>query len=154
MGTWRSQRGVSIIEATVMLAVMVTLGSVLAPSIADYTNDAKQTVAKKDVEAIGAGILQLLRDTGSRCLRLVGTTECTTTNRVDLLVSGGSDPATASAADVSGFDNDTAPGRERSARFRSPVARGRAISAGPDLRVALPDRQPARPRRERRGVPR
>ena len=59
----------SLVEATLLLAIMATLASLIAPSIADYTNEARQLAARKDVEAIGSGILQVLRDTGSRCLR-------------------------------------------------------------------------------------
>lgn len=107
-GLRSGQAGMSLVEATIILAVLSVLTAVLAPALGLYLNDARQVRAKADVEAIGSGILQLLRDTGSRCLRLAGTTECTTTNRVDLLVSDGNEPAVTTATDVSGFDNDTA----------------------------------------------
>ncbi len=97
----------SLVEATIILAVFAILTAVIAPSIAAYTNDAKQAAVKKDVETIGAAILQLLRDTGSRCLRLAGTTDCTMANRVDLLVSAGADPTSVQVADVT-FDDNTA----------------------------------------------
>jgi type II secretory pathway pseudopilin PulG len=82
----------SLVEATIILMVLATLTAVISPSIADYNNDARQVKAKEDVEAIGTGVLRLLRDTGSRCLRKTGTTDCTKTNRVDLLVSAGNTP--------------------------------------------------------------
>ena len=108
MRTWSSERGLSLVEATIILMVLATLTAAISPSIVAYTNDAKQVTAKKDVESIGSGIIQLLRDTGSRCLRLAGTTECTTTNRVDLLTSTGTDPRAITVADVGSFDTDTA----------------------------------------------
>lgn len=92
-GRARSGQGMSLVEATIILTVLATLTAVVAPAIGDHLEDARHVVAKAEVETIGSGILQLLKDTGSRCLRLVGTTDCTVTNRVDLLVSGGSDPA-------------------------------------------------------------
>jgi type II secretory pathway pseudopilin PulG len=89
----RQEAGLSLVEVTIILLVLSALTAVVAPSIATYSNDARQVAAKSDVEAIGSAIIQLLRDTGSRCLRLAGAnttlTDCTLTNRVDLLVSAG-----------------------------------------------------------------
>jgi type II secretory pathway pseudopilin PulG len=82
----------SLVEATIVLMVLAMLTAVIAPVAGTYREDARQTVAKAETEVIGSAILQLLRDTGSRCLRLLGTTKCTSTNRVDLLVSSGNDP--------------------------------------------------------------
>ena len=90
--TAKAERGMSLVEATIILMVLATLTAVISPSIADYVNDAESVKAKEDVEAIGQGVQRLLRDTGSRCLRLAGTTDCTKANRVDLLVSAGADP--------------------------------------------------------------
>jgi len=100
MRKWNAERGMSLVEATIILMVLATLTAAISPSIADYTNDARQTAAKEDVEAIGTGILRLLRDTGSRCLRKTGTTDCTKLNRVDLLVSSGSNPSATGSADA------------------------------------------------------
>jgi type II secretory pathway pseudopilin PulG len=108
--SWTSSAGLSLVEATIILSVLSVLTAVVAPSLGDYVNEARQAQAKKDVETIGSGILQLLRDTGSRCLREVGTTDCTTTNRVDLLVSGGSDPIGVTVADIVIPDADAASG--------------------------------------------
>ena len=96
----RSEIGMSLVEATIIVMMVATLTAVIAPSASDYLEDARHTSAKEDVEAIGAAVLNVLRDTGSRCLRLAGTTECTITNRVDLLVSGGNDPVGVTASDV------------------------------------------------------
>jgi type II secretory pathway pseudopilin PulG len=96
----KGERGMSLVEATIILTVLAVLATALAPSIGAYIQDGRNAVAKKDVEAIGAAIAQLLRDTGSRCLRLSGTTDCAVTNRVDLLVSGGNEPLAVNAADI------------------------------------------------------
>ena len=105
-----SERGMSLVEATIILMVLATLTAVISPSIADYNNDARQVKAKEDVEAIGTGVLRLLRDTGSRCIRKTGTTDCTKANRVDLLVSAGTTPRTISnGADAVLADAESIP---------------------------------------------
>jgi hypothetical protein len=98
----------SLVEASIILMVIAALTAVIAPAMSDYTTDARHTAAKEDVEAIGTGILQLLRDTNSRCLRIDGAVGCTKANRVDLLVSGGNNPRSVTAADVTLPDSDAA----------------------------------------------
>jgi type II secretory pathway pseudopilin PulG len=107
----RSEPGLSLVEATIILAVLSVLTAVIAPSIMNYVQDAQNTTAQGDVQAIGSGITQMLKDTGSRCLRTSGTTDCTIANRVDLLISGGgSDPmgVAATAANVTLPDSESA----------------------------------------------
>ena len=103
-----SSRGVSLVEATIILATLAVLAAIIAPAIGTYVDDANNVAAAHDAETIGGGIVQLLRDTGSRCLRLVGTTDCTLSNRVDLLVSGGNDPDSVGTADVALPDSESA----------------------------------------------
>ena len=64
MRSWNSERGMSLVEATIILMVLAILTSVLAPSIGDYVNDARQTKAKEDLEALGTSVARLVRDTG------------------------------------------------------------------------------------------
>jgi len=92
MRTRNSEQGMSLVEATIILMVLALLTAVIAPSAADYVRDARQVAASEDAQEIGMSVLRMLRDTGSRCLRLAGTTDCTKANRVDLLVSGGANP--------------------------------------------------------------
>jgi type II secretory pathway pseudopilin PulG len=101
MRKWNSERGMSLVEATIILMVLAILTAVVAPSIGDYANDAKSTKAAEDVEAIGGAIVRLVRDTGYPCLRLDATAACTLTNRVDVVVSAGS-TSTVTAADYVG----------------------------------------------------
>ena len=95
---FRSESGMSLVEATIILMVLAILTSVIAPSMGDYVEDARQTKAKEDVEAIGTGILRLLRDTGFPCLSTEPvataslTTACDLASRVEVLQSGGSMP--------------------------------------------------------------
>jgi type II secretory pathway pseudopilin PulG len=64
MRTWKSERGMSLVEATIILMVLAILTSVLAPSIGDYVNDARQVKAKEDLEVLGLSVARLVRDMG------------------------------------------------------------------------------------------
>lgn len=94
MRRWNSERGMSLVEATIILMVLAVLTSVLAPSIGDYVNDARQVKAKEDVEVLGLSVARLLRDTGLPFpVRAAGAAPSkASTNRVDLLVSEGQLP--------------------------------------------------------------
>lgn len=86
----RSQHGLSLVEATIILLALMTLGGVLAPSIMDYVDDARWVKVKEDCEAIGLSLARLVRDVGP-CLKMDGRRPCTIDNRVDLLVSEGNE---------------------------------------------------------------
>jgi len=98
-------RGLSLIEVTVVLLVLMTLTGVLAPSIMDFVHDAQWVKAKEDCEAIGVSVVRLMRDVGP-CLKLDGTGGCTKANRVDLLYSDGPDvtPADVGGEAAAGFN--------------------------------------------------
>jgi type II secretory pathway pseudopilin PulG len=109
MRTWKSERGMSLVEATIILMVLAILTSVLAPSIGDYVNDARQVKAKEDLEALGLSVARLVRDTGLPFpVRTAGAAPSkASTNRVDLLVSEGQLPTitagTGVAASAAGY---------------------------------------------------
>ncbi len=84
------QKGLSLVEVTIMLLVLMLLTSVLAPSIFDFVNDARRVKVKEDCEAIGVSVARLTRDVGS-CLKFQASQPCTLANRVDLLYSDGPD---------------------------------------------------------------
>ena len=92
-----SERGLSLVEVTIVLLVLMLLTGVLAPSIMDFVRDAQWIKAKEDCEAIGVSVLRLARDVGP-CLKFSGTGPCTKANRVDLLYSAGPDVTTADVA--------------------------------------------------------
>jgi prepilin-type N-terminal cleavage/methylation domain-containing protein len=56
--------GFTLIELTVVLAVIVTLALVLTPSIANFINDSRVAKARNDCQTIASGIYQFYRDTG------------------------------------------------------------------------------------------
>ena len=90
-------RGLSLVEVTIMLLVLMLLTGVLAPSIFDFVKDAQGVKVKEDCEAIGVSVARLARDVGP-CLKFDGTGACTKTNRVDVLYSDGPDVTPADMA--------------------------------------------------------
>jgi prepilin-type N-terminal cleavage/methylation domain-containing protein len=60
----RRATGFTLIELTVVLAVIVTLALVLTPSIANFINDSRVAKARNDCQTIASGIYQFYRDTG------------------------------------------------------------------------------------------
>jgi hypothetical protein len=88
-----TERGLSLIEVTIMLLVLMLLTGVLAPSIMDFVKDAQWVKVKEDCEAIGVSVVRLTRDVGP-CLKFSGSGACTKSNRADLLYSDGPDVTT------------------------------------------------------------
>jgi hypothetical protein len=105
------ERGLSLIEVSIMLLVLMLLTGVLAPSINDFVNDAKWVKAKEDCEAIGITVARLMRDVGP-CLKFNGSGPCTKANRADLLYSDGPDvtPSMLDGSASAGFSSSNAAG--------------------------------------------
>lgn len=94
----KGQKGLSLVEVTIMLLVLMLLTSVLAPSIWDFVHDAQWVKVKEDCEAIGITFTRLVRDVGP-CLHTTGATVgCAKADRVDVLISDGVDPTTTTPA--------------------------------------------------------
>src|SRR2546422_10432249 len=105
----RSERGMSLVEGTIILAVISLLTAVMAPAINDYVVDAKQSKAKKDVEAIGMALSHMINDTGEPWVLRDGNGALATdppahtaANRVDLMVTAGAPPAVSVAGAAGG----------------------------------------------------
>jgi type II secretory pathway pseudopilin PulG len=88
-----SERGMSLVEATIILMTLAILTGVLSPSIGDYVSDARQTKAKEDVEALSTSIARMLRDVGKPFPLISDGTTYTSANRVDLLITEGNAPS-------------------------------------------------------------
>jgi type II secretory pathway pseudopilin PulG len=82
-----SERGMSLVEATIILMVLATLTAVIAPSMGDFLEDARAHKVKEDTESLGIAIVRMLKDTGLKGLKLDATTGFTEVNRVDVLIS-------------------------------------------------------------------
>ncbi|MDO8835404.1 MAG: prepilin-type N-terminal cleavage/methylation domain-containing protein [Vicinamibacterales bacterium] len=60
----QAPRGFTLIELTVVLAVIVTLALILTPSITNFISDSRKVRAQSDVQKIGAAVVDFYRDTG------------------------------------------------------------------------------------------
>jgi len=95
----RDARGFTLIELTVVLAVIVTLALVLTPSIINFINDSRVARARADTQTLSAAVIQFYRDNGFfpqwHTANAGGPGQAA--NKVDLLVSVGNTPAAASS---------------------------------------------------------
>lgn len=91
--------GFTLIELTVVLAVIVTLALVLTPSVINFINDSRVARARSDTQIITAAIIQFFRDTGFYPQWSLASNggPGTAQNKVDLLVSPGNVPSVAQA---------------------------------------------------------
>jgi type II secretory pathway pseudopilin PulG len=105
MTRWGQAEGLSLVEATVILAVVATLAAALAPSVNGYLEQARQARAWADVATIGEALQQFISDTGEHQFLRNGSDGALDSNpptrgdnnRVNLLVSDGDIPALAAA---------------------------------------------------------
>ena len=114
----RSEQGLSLVEATIILGVIALLSAVMAPSISAYVRDAQFAAARTDAEAIGTSLARMLTDVGEAWVVRNGAKGTASTadshvspshvagNRVDLLVTAGNTPALLATARPSGTDWD------------------------------------------------
>ena len=90
----RSSRGFTLIELTVVLAVIVTLALILTPSISNFINDSRTARTRADAQTIVSAIVQFEKDNGffPRWKVAVGGGPGTAANKLDLLISPGNTP--------------------------------------------------------------
>jgi hypothetical protein len=88
----RGQHGLSLIEVTIMLLVLMLLTSVLAPSIFDFINDAQWVKVKEDCEAIAISVTRLHRDVGANLYTDPAGRTLYPNFKLDLLLSDGRPP--------------------------------------------------------------
>jgi prepilin-type N-terminal cleavage/methylation domain-containing protein len=97
--TPKLQRGFTLIELTVVLAVIVTLALILTPSITNFITDSRVARARNDTQTLSAAVIQFYRDTGffPQWSAAVSGGPGLVANKVDLLVSPGNVPSVAAA---------------------------------------------------------
>src|SRR5688572_6666038 len=66
MRKWNSERGMSLVEATIILMVLAILTSVIAPTAGDFVSEARNIKGKEDVESLAMSIMRLHRDYGKK----------------------------------------------------------------------------------------
>jgi prepilin-type N-terminal cleavage/methylation domain-containing protein len=97
--SWRRDRGFTLIELTVVLAVIVTLALVLTPSITNFIQDSRVARARADTQTLSAAIFAFARDNGffPQWHTANNGGPGLPANKVDLLVSPGNVPGVAVA---------------------------------------------------------
>ncbi|MBI2187981.1 MAG: prepilin-type N-terminal cleavage/methylation domain-containing protein [Acidobacteria bacterium] len=91
-------RGFTLIELTVVLAVIVTLALILTPSITNFITDSRVARTRSDTQTVAAAIVQFYKDNGFFPQWSLASNggPGTAQNKVDLLVSEGNVPVVAS----------------------------------------------------------
>lgn len=99
-GGSRAPDGFTLIELTVVLAVIVTLALILTPSITNFINDSRVARTRSDTQTLAAAIVQFYRDNGfyPQWSAAQNGGPGTDANAVDLLISGGNVPSEANAS--------------------------------------------------------
>lgn len=92
-------RGFTLIELTVVLAVLVTLALVLTPSITNFINDSRIARTRTDTQTLATAVVQFYKDNGffPQWSAANAGGPGTAANRVDLLISPGNVPTVTAA---------------------------------------------------------
>jgi type II secretory pathway pseudopilin PulG len=89
----KSERGITILETTVILSVLFILAGAMSPIVSESVNTARAVKAKNDASMIALGLINLQKDVGADALNLGGEGVSGTASRLpDLLASQGSAP--------------------------------------------------------------
>jgi type II secretory pathway pseudopilin PulG len=99
----RRQEGLSLVEVTIMLLVLMLLTSVLAPSIFDFVNDAQWVKVKEDCEALAISVARLHKDVGSKLYTVPGGAATYPNYKMDIMLSDYINVPTVTAPDIVGF---------------------------------------------------
>src|SRR5687768_1450367 len=60
----RGTRGFTLIELTVVLAVIVTLALILTPSVTNFITDSRVARTKSDTQTVASAVVQFYKDNG------------------------------------------------------------------------------------------
>ena len=95
----RPDSGFTLIELTVVLAVIVTLALVLTPSITNFINDSRVARSRSDINTLASSVAQFYKDNGfyPQWSTANNGGPGLPANKVDLLVSPGNIPTVAAA---------------------------------------------------------
>ncbi len=90
-------RGFTLIELTVVLAVIVTLALVLTPSITNFISDSRVARTRTDTQTVAASIVQFYKDNGFFPQWSAATAggPGSESTKIDLLVTPGNTPVVA-----------------------------------------------------------
>ena len=91
--------GFTLIELTVVLAVIVTLALILTPSITNFISDSRVARTRTDTQTVASSIVQFYKDNGffPQWSQASAGGPGSSGDKVDLLISGGNTPTVAAA---------------------------------------------------------
>jgi type II secretory pathway pseudopilin PulG len=96
---WTSERGLSLVEVTIMLVILLILAGTLVPVMSDSVNSARFVRARNDLSQLAVALVSFHRDIGpvvfeGSYLRQVLSTPSAVSalSPVELLISGGERP--------------------------------------------------------------
>ena len=89
--------GFTLIELTVVLAVIVTLALILTPSVSNFINDSRVARTRADTQTVAAAVAQFYKDNGffPQWSAAVNGGPGAAASKVDVLVSPGNVPSVA-----------------------------------------------------------
>ena len=98
----RSQRGITIIETTVILSVLFILAGAMAPIVSESVNTARAVKARNDASMIAMGLINLQKDLGGDALSFGSVVAAVgqTLALPNMLATDGADPEVDGADDV------------------------------------------------------
>ena len=97
-GHLRSERGITILETTVILSVLFILAGAMSPIVSESVNTARAVKAKNDASMIAMGLINLQKDVGADALNIGGAAVAGAAPSLpDLLASQGGAPDTEDA---------------------------------------------------------
>lgn len=109
----KGQGGMSLVEATIILLVLMLLTGVIAPSITEFVSDAKRVKVKEDCEALGILTAYWWASLPGGCFKFNSLAApgpgCNLANRVPILFSDGPDILAGDVVKTAGFAPDYTP---------------------------------------------
>lgn len=99
-----NSKGFTLVEMTVVLAVIALLVTILIPVMGNYIDVSRNIKVRRDMEVLGLTLIRLKIDVGRSCIRRDAALACTKANRVDLLESDGPDVTSSDVTSIS-FSN-------------------------------------------------
>ncbi|MBI4563031.1 MAG: prepilin-type N-terminal cleavage/methylation domain-containing protein [Candidatus Rokubacteria bacterium] len=144
--TW-SERGVTMMEIIVVLAVIGVMAAVLTPMVLNYLDDAKKSKAESDVKALAGVIHRLARDVVHFPLYKDGT-KTTGAPDWELLQGPGNDPVdndgskkwlTVGQGKIDELENHLIKNNPGSKKYETDPAKSRFLWRGPYIEKVGPD---------------
>ena len=137
----RSERGITIIETTVILSVLFILAGVMSPIVGESVSTARAVKAKNDAAMIAMGLINLQKDLGGDAISFGGAAELLRAagggpgagKLPDVLASEGEEPRTEEGDEARALESSILgalrPGQARRAANGAGGGRGRSRRA-------------------------